>query len=50
LFHEIDTANYYGNHPFEFYGKNGYKIVGVIPDANGFEKPDIIMTKRIGGL
>ena len=35
------------NHPFEFYQKLGYEITGVIPDANGFGKPDIIMTKRV---
>lgn len=34
-------------HPFEFYQKMGYKIVGIIPDANGIGKPDIIMAKRI---
>lgn len=34
-------------HPYEFYQKQGYSIVGVIPDANGFGKPDIIMAKRI---
>lgn len=36
------------NHPYEFYQKNGYKIVGIIPDANGIGKPDIWMWKRIG--
>ncbi len=35
-------------HPYEFYQKQGYKIVGVIPDANGIGKPDIIMAKRVG--
>lgn len=34
-------------HPFEFYQKLGYEICGVIPDANGFGKPDIIMSKRV---
>ena len=34
-------------HPFEFYQKLGYEIVGLIPDANGFGKPDILMAKRI---
>ncbi len=34
-------------HPFEFYKKLGYEITGVIPDANGFGKPDIIMCKRV---
>lgn len=35
-------------HPYEFYQKQGYSIVGLIPDANGPGKPDIIMAKRIG--
>lgn len=35
-------------HPFEFYQKQGYAIVGVIPDANGPGKPDIYMAKRVG--
>jgi len=35
-------------HPYEFYQKLGYAIVGVIPDANGPGKPDIIMAKRVG--
>ena len=36
-----------GGHPFTFYEKMGYKIVGVFPDANGIGKPDIWMAKRI---
>jgi aminoglycoside 6'-N-acetyltransferase I len=36
-----------GRHPYEFYLKSGYSIVGVIPDANGLGKPDIIMAKRL---
>lgn len=34
-------------HPFEFYRKVGFVIVGVLPDANGFGKPDIFMAKRV---
>jgi aminoglycoside 6'-N-acetyltransferase I len=37
-----------GGHPFEFYQKCGFVLSGVLPDANGFGKPDILMTKRIG--
>lgn len=37
-----------GSHPLGFYRRVGYKVVGVIPDANGFGKPDILMAKRIG--
>ena len=36
-----------GSHPFEFYLRVGYHVVGVIPDANGFGKPDILMAKRV---
>jgi aminoglycoside 6'-N-acetyltransferase I len=35
-------------HPYEFYQKQGYVIVGVVPDANGIGKPDILMAKRVG--
>jgi len=35
------------NHPFEFYQKMGYVITGVVPDANGIGKPDILMSKRV---
>jgi aminoglycoside 6'-N-acetyltransferase I len=35
-------------HPYEFYQKQGYVIVGVVPDANGFGKPDILMAKSVG--
>ncbi len=34
-------------HPYEFYQKQGYMIVGVIPDANGRGKPDILMAKSL---
>jgi aminoglycoside 6'-N-acetyltransferase I len=34
-------------HPYEFYQKCGFVIVGVVPDANGPGKPDILMAKRI---
>ena len=34
-------------HPYEFYQKLGYVIVGVLPDANGLGKPDIFMAKRV---
>ena len=34
-------------HPYEFYQKMGFVITGVVPDANGPGKPDIIMSKRV---
>lgn len=36
-----------GDHPFSFYQSVGFTVVGVIPDANGFGKPDILMAKRV---
>lgn len=35
-------------HPYEFYQKMGYTVIGVMPDANGRGKPDILMAKRVG--
>jgi aminoglycoside 6'-N-acetyltransferase I len=34
-------------HPFRFYQRCGFAIVGVLPDANGLGKPDIFMAMRI---
>ncbi|WP_299487133.1 GNAT family N-acetyltransferase [Acaryochloris sp. IP29b_bin.137] len=34
-------------HPYEFYQKCGFSVVGVMPDANGLGKPDIYMAKSI---
>jgi len=35
------------HHPFLFYRKLGYVVTGVVPDANGPGKPDILMAKRL---
>jgi aminoglycoside 6'-N-acetyltransferase I len=35
-------------HPYEFYLKVGFTVVGLLPDANGSGKPDIYMAKRVG--
>lgn len=36
-----------GTHHSAFYLKLGYKIIGVMPDANGPGKPDIFLAKRL---
>lgn len=36
------------DHPASFYRRLGFVVVGLIPDANGPGKPDILMAKRIG--
>jgi aminoglycoside 6'-N-acetyltransferase I len=35
------------DHPVAFYRTIGFEVVGLIPDANGPGKPDILMAKRI---
>ena len=36
-----------GRHPFTFYQRMGFEVAGVLPDANGPGKPDILMAKRL---
>ncbi len=36
------------DHPFVFFQKLGFVVTGLVPDANGFGKPDILMCKRVG--
>ena len=45
---KIKSVENIKNHPFGFWEKMGFSIVGVIPDANGVGKPDIRMAKRVG--
>lgn len=51
LYQDIPShiANFriYTSHPSGFYLKLGYTITGVVPDANGIGKPDILMSKRV---
>jgi len=47
-FGKLTNIQNINGHPYPFYEKHGYKIVGVFPDANGIGKPDIWMAKRIG--
>ncbi|MCG8478040.1 MAG: GNAT family N-acetyltransferase [Spirochaetales bacterium] len=35
------------DHPYAFYRRCGYRIVGLIPDASGIGRPDILMAHRL---
>jgi len=41
------TARSTDRHPLGFYQRLGYEVTGLVPDANGFGKPDILMAKRL---
>ena len=47
LWEKIRDIRNLKSHPYEFYQKLGYIITGVVPDANGIGKPDILMAKRL---
>lgn len=47
VWQHINAIKNLDRHPYEFYQKLGYVIVGVVPDANGLGKPDIFMAKRV---
>jgi aminoglycoside 6'-N-acetyltransferase I len=47
VFQHIKQIKDLKGHPYQFYQKLGFVIVGVIPDANGPGKPDILMAKRV---
>ena len=46
LEHLLEIKNIKG-HPYEFYQKMGFVIVGILPDASGPGRPDIYMAKRV---
>jgi aminoglycoside 6'-N-acetyltransferase I len=47
LEHLANVRNLRG-HPYAFYQKLGFVIIGIMPDANGRGKPDIYLAKHVG--
>lgn len=47
VFEHIAKIRNLRGHPYEFYQKVGFVIVGLMPDANGLGKPDIYMAKQV---
>ncbi|MDP8923113.1 MAG: GNAT family N-acetyltransferase [Chloroflexota bacterium] len=43
----LRTIRNLAGHPYEFYQRVGFTIVGVMPDANGIGRPDIFLAKRL---
>ena len=46
-YYKISNIKNLNGLPFEYYIICGYKIVGNVPVANGYGKPDIMMAKRL---
>ena len=47
LLEHLSTIENLKGHPYEFYQKLDFTIVGVMPDANGLGRPDIFMAKSL---
>jgi len=47
LWDKVKNIQNIKGHPYEFYQKMGYIITGIVIDANGRGKPDILMSKKV---
>ena len=43
----LASFTYRDGYPYPFYSSIGFRLIGVMPDANGPGKPDIYMAKRV---
>lgn len=44
----FNAVTSWGRHPLPFYRRLGFHIIGVMPDANGPGRPDIVLGKKLG--
>jgi len=47
LWEKVRNLSNPGGHAIGFYMRCGYRLVGVMPDANGYGKPDLYLAKRL---